>query len=647
LLLYQIFFNKLFIQKIILGEIMTDKMNQTPKSETITENIFRDFYGVKTFLEKSAISKDYGFTSKKGTGYKGYPDFLKDTDEFLIVVECKASIKDHELAENEVKHYISNVSKNYNVIGIAVSGQNTQELKITHFINVKGNKSPENINIKNLLKLDDLDIVYSDKSSKINYGNLINYADKLNTVFDTKFKIAVHKRPFFFAALLFSFDRINNFLNNYKTEKFKVFNEKTNKTEELSFNDSTVTDSIKVDFLNNLISDGVAEKFIGKLNNKFKTIDVPAKFQFIKTDNKNINSSDYIKFLTDFSNIFRTYKSTVKYYDIVGTFYSEFLRYVQKAGGQDIVLTPDHVKTLMCELLNLQQDSVVLDTCAGSGGFGAVAYGFIDRKLKENGNYSHANAEKIKEKQIIGIEKDEDMFALAFSNMILHGDGKSNLYKGNSFDNFEVELNDDGKSIRLEDKIKELQPNKALMNPPYNDDAAPSFILRLAQLLKIAGNGTRTACIIAPSNCLKKKTEITKEIFKIAKLNTVIDMNVGLFTSQKISAKTSIFIFEVGEKHTGETYFYDFKDDGYKYSERRMEDLGSFKERKENLLNNIKERIVIDNLSYKEKIDEENFENSIYLSKNFAELTNYDFIKTVLNYSMFELYETLNKLQGE
>ena len=44
-------------------------------SETVTENLFRDFYGANTFIEKSAIPSGYGFTSKKGTSYSGYPDF--------------------------------------------------------------------------------------------------------------------------------------------------------------------------------------------------------------------------------------------------------------------------------------------------------------------------------------------------------------------------------------------------------------------------------------------------------------------------------------------------------------------------------------------------------------------------------------------
>lgn len=40
-------------------------MAKKKTSETITENIFRDFYGANTFIEKSAIPSGYGFTSKK------------------------------------------------------------------------------------------------------------------------------------------------------------------------------------------------------------------------------------------------------------------------------------------------------------------------------------------------------------------------------------------------------------------------------------------------------------------------------------------------------------------------------------------------------------------------------------------------------
>ena len=73
-------------------------------SETVTENIFRSFYGADTFIEKSAIPSECGFTSKKGSGNDGYPDFFLDTAEYAIVVEAKAT--KHSLAKTETVYYM-------------------------------------------------------------------------------------------------------------------------------------------------------------------------------------------------------------------------------------------------------------------------------------------------------------------------------------------------------------------------------------------------------------------------------------------------------------------------------------------------------------------------------------------------------------
>jgi hypothetical protein len=99
-------------------------------SETITEQIFRDFYKDSGFIEKSAIdSNRFKFTTKNkinNNNNKGYPDFFKECENYIICVECKALTKDHELAKKEVQHYMLDISKNYNVIGIALSGQNAE-----------------------------------------------------------------------------------------------------------------------------------------------------------------------------------------------------------------------------------------------------------------------------------------------------------------------------------------------------------------------------------------------------------------------------------------------------------------------------------------------------------------------------------------
>lgn len=60
-------------------------------AESTTENIFREFYGASTFVEKRDIPKEFGFQSKRaGSAVDGFPDFFKDMGEWLIVVEAKS-----------------------------------------------------------------------------------------------------------------------------------------------------------------------------------------------------------------------------------------------------------------------------------------------------------------------------------------------------------------------------------------------------------------------------------------------------------------------------------------------------------------------------------------------------------------------------
>lgn len=104
------------------------------KSETITENIFREFYGNGAFIEKSAIPSHYGFKSKKGTGYKGYPDFFRDNanEDFVIIVEAKAD--DYKAACEEVEFYAKVNKIDKDILAIAISGQTIGTYKSSLFI---------------------------------------------------------------------------------------------------------------------------------------------------------------------------------------------------------------------------------------------------------------------------------------------------------------------------------------------------------------------------------------------------------------------------------------------------------------------------------------------------------------------------------
>lgn len=115
-------------------------------NEAKTENLVRDLLKSKGYYkdtniiveEKKSdtpqIDKLLKTASKKGMG-KGYPEFLIHSNritDFIIVIECKADITKHvsktmdcypDYAVDGVRLYSSCLSKGYDVISIAVSGE--------------------------------------------------------------------------------------------------------------------------------------------------------------------------------------------------------------------------------------------------------------------------------------------------------------------------------------------------------------------------------------------------------------------------------------------------------------------------------------------------------------------------------------------
>jgi type I restriction enzyme M protein len=115
---------------------------------------------------------------------------------------------------------------------------------------------------------------------------------------------------------------------------------------------------------------------------------------------------------------------THKYFDTLGQFYIEFLRYANSDKGLGIVLTPPHITDLFSELAGVNQDSIILDNCMGTGGFLISAMKTMIKQAKGN----QTKIENIKKTQLIGIEYQDDIYALGISNMIIHGDGKTNVF---------------------------------------------------------------------------------------------------------------------------------------------------------------------------------------------------------------------------
>ena len=170
-------------------------------SETKTEQIFRNFYGNDNFIEKSAIHKSYGFQSKNKTGNKGYPDFFLDDKnrDFAVIVEAKA-LK-HSDAEEEVKWYMKTNSIKKNIIGIAISGQESNQIKVTYYYKISNQEEINKFQVRDkLLSLDNLNKALQKNISgeTITEEELIKVIKDLNKKFNHNNKVRSTDSSLFF-----------------------------------------------------------------------------------------------------------------------------------------------------------------------------------------------------------------------------------------------------------------------------------------------------------------------------------------------------------------------------------------------------------------------------------------------------------------
>ncbi len=381
------------------------------QSETITENIFRNFYGATTFIEKSAIPSAYGFTSKKGTDYNGFPDFFLDAEEYCIVVEAKAV--DHIAAQEEVQYYIINNKIRKDIVGIAISGQSVEGLKVTYYYKSLGKTEIATFPQKDtLMTLSNIKRQYI----KAKYGEsvstevLIAVLKSLNKQFHEGNKIRDTDRSLFFSGLMIALKN-NNFRSTYR-------NIQAPSQQEVA---TTKAKVLEAHHLNDAILKAITTELESKINSLSKEFSWRDKFSFIK--NVDYSLDEYKKIIrTIEEKIFYPFQNEEKQ-DILGRAYKIFLSRAGKVDNKNIILTPDHIKQLMVRLARLSVDDVVLDTCTGSGGFLMEAM----ETMIELAHGDPNTITNIKEKQLIGFEIDSVLFALACSNMFLHGDGRTNL----------------------------------------------------------------------------------------------------------------------------------------------------------------------------------------------------------------------------
>ena len=311
----------------------------------------------------------------------------------------------------------------------------------------------------------------------------------------------------------------------------------------------------------------------------------------------------------------------------------------------DVVLTPSYVASLLVKLSRVNKDSYVWDFATGSAGLLVAAMNemLIDAKntIKSPDEFL-IKAGHIKANQLLGLEVLQSVYMLAILNMILMGDGSSNILNKDSLTDF------DGK-YGFGYTGEKFPATAFILNPPYSAPGNGMIFVEKALSMMVRGY---SAIIIQSSAGSGKAIEFNKKILKHSTLLASIKMPLNLFVG-KSSVQTHIYVFRVGESHQSDDMvkFIDFSNDGYVRTNRKkgsnnLKDVDRAKERYQEVVDLVrygksKLNIFTEKEYYEGTIDPENGAdwNQTAPIDTVPELE--DFKRTVEDYLVWEVSNIL------
>ncbi|MCD7779286.1 MAG: SAM-dependent methyltransferase [Candidatus Gastranaerophilales bacterium] len=377
--------------------------------------------------------------------------------------------------------------------------------------------------------------------------------------------------------------------------------------------------------------------------------------------------------------------------DILNLFFIAFNKYTGKA-DKNQAFTPDHITEFMCRLTEVDCTKVVLDGTCGSASF------LVQAMVKELSDCLNGRTEEqakalqktVKENNIYGIEVEEKAFGLSVTNMLIHGDGNSNIKPGSCFDK-------DNRKF-----IKEADPNIILMNPPYNakprsiPDSYKSewgkakdgkedptkglvFVHYFSDVIKELNterikNGKQPkpvklavllplACAIGTGSLITKEKEV---LLEDNTLEAVFSLPAEIFYPGS-SVCACCMLFTLGQPHvkpdgtTRPTFFGYCKDDGFvkKKNLGRVEQfikdekgnstISKWKQIENEWLDLFERKAVVDGKSAVERVNsDDEWLCEAYMKTDYTKLTADDFQRTLNNYLSYlvkegNVYESNNE----
>ncbi len=339
--------------------------------------------------------------------------------------------------------------------------------------------------------------------------------------------------------------------------------------------------------------------------------------------------------------------------DFTGKLFNEMYNWLGFSQDKlnDVVLTPFYVATLLARLARVNKDSFVWDFATGSAGLLVASMNEMlnDAKnaIKSPDKLAIKSAE-IKANQLLGLEILPDVYMLAVLNMILMGDGSSNIINQDSLKEFNG-------NYGFEKTNEKFPADAFVLNPPYS--APGNGMVFVERALSMMSKGY-AAIIIQNSAGNGKAAEYNKRILQHNTLLASIKMPIDLFIG-KSSVQTNVYVFRVGEAHQKDDVvkFIDFSNDGYTRSDRKkassnLKDTDHAKERYQEVVDLVrfgksKLHLLTEKEYYEGSIDPESGADWNQTAPIDTRPTLEDFKKTVNDFLAYEVSNLLKNQQTE
>ncbi len=567
---------------------------------------FNEESGMSAYM-KEALR---GSAKTQGKTYFGKPDFHIEKYAVPIIIENKLGAKFHiasnksgikmdaksvsEYAVNGVIYYAKSMiaSRKYDeVIAVGVSGDNEENIRISVYYVFSPTVEPKELGDYQSLSFaqnkDSFDAFYKNatvtetEKHKIlikTREEIVKHAKKLNTLMNNH-NIGVDQRVVYVSGMLLAMQDILDDDGNILAAGLTPDDLKGIQIDEKR--DSVIVVNHLQGYLNHKRSIDADKKKI-MVDSFMMSISLDAARDALTEIDKSVAKS-FIReasvtkqvFVYLYENVYMVIDMSNGALDIMAEMYSTFLKYALSDGAPlGKVLTPPYITAVMAKILDINRESKVMDLATGSAAFLVAAMDLMmadaNKCYGKGTEKAIEKIRKIKETQLLGIEVDAKMYTLAATNMILRGDGSTQIKKADTFKTPSTLYTDFG-------------ADRLLLNPPFSyvDYGMPFFEFGLDHMNK----GGRGAVIIQDSAGAGKAILTNQSILKKHKMLASIKMPADLFNPNAI-VQTSIYVFEAGTPHDFQydiVKFIDFRNDGYKRTERCISDVDHPAERYQDL----------------------------------------------------------------